>query len=435
MTFETIIQTARERGASDIHLEGGMPMALRIRGTLRTFGEPLAPAALTQMAKGIVGEGNWPDFLARCSWDLSRTVAGTRCRINVLRSARGVGFAIRLLTSFQATLQTLNLHPDLRRVVQPTNGLVIITGPTGSGKTSTQAALLQELNLSEPRHIITVEQPIEYALTPRQSFIRQREVGRDTPSFEQALIDALREDPDVLMVGEMREPHVMRLTLSAAETGHLVLATMHSSTAAEALQRIASSFPAEIQSAVCAQLADCLVAVIAQRLSYRPEKGIRVPECEVLMASHGARALIRAGQFFKLGSVIETGAADGSWSFARYGEWLARKSDWHVPTAPQLQDDDGASGFADVELGSMPPPPATPPATAAAPPKTQPFSPPRASAPSPTPARPAAPAASAASKKPTSRAAYTVNEEGVLELSEGEDDPEAILRELEKRKG
>ncbi len=420
MTFESLIQTARERGASDIHLEGGMPMALRIRGTLRTFGEPIAPAALSQMARAVVGEANWPEFLARCSWDLSRTVAGTRCRINVLRSARGVGFAIRLLSSFQATLQTLNLHPDLRRVVQPSNGLVIITGPTGSGKTSTQAALLQELNLSEPRHIITVEQPIEYALTPRQSFIRQREVGRDTPSFEQALIDALREDPDVLMVGEMREPHVMRLTLGAAETGHLVLATMHSSTAAEALQRIASSFPAEIQSAVCAQLADSLVAVIAQRLSYRPDRGIRVPECEVLMASTAARALIRAGQFFKLQQVIETGAADGSWSFARYGEWLARKTDWHVPSAPQLQDDEGAFGAVELSGGEgLPPPPMPSPAAPVV----------RA------PARvPAVAVSTPAPRKSAPRAEYTVNEEGVLELSGGEDDPEAILRELEKKR-
>ncbi|HZA14169.1 MAG TPA: ATPase, T2SS/T4P/T4SS family, partial [Myxococcaceae bacterium] len=235
MTLDDIVRLARERGASDIHLEGGMPAALRIRGDLHVSGEPIPPAALSAMAREVIGDEEWPEFVQRGSYDLSRGIHGVRCRINVLRSARGIGFAIRLLTSFQATLQRLNLHPDLRRLIERSNGLVLVSGPTGSGKTSTLAALLQEINLAEARHIITVESPIEYALTPRLSFIRQREVGRDTPSFAQALVDALREDPDVLMVGEMREPEVMRLTLSAAETGHLVLATVHSSTAAEAL--------------------------------------------------------------------------------------------------------------------------------------------------------------------------------------------------------
>ena len=431
LSLESLVHTAQERGASDVHLEGGMPLALRIRGELRTAGEPLTPQALTALARDVIGEDEWGAFVARGSHDASRSVGGARVRLNILRTARGVGFAIRLLSSFQATLPSQNLHPDLRRLVARDNGLVIITGPTGSGKTSTLAALLQEINLSEARHIITVEQPIEYALLPRQSFIRQREVGRDTPSFEQALVDALREDPDVLMVGEMREPHVMRLTLAAAETGHLVLATMHASTAAEALQRIVSSFPAEIQGAVSAQLADCLVGVVAQRLSFRAEPGIRVPECEVLMASTGVRALIRQGQFFKLASAIETGAADGSWSFARYGEWLSRKTDWYVPPAPQAGAALSTSPMArepaaDFSRGASLPP------VAAAP---RPSSRPAADAAS-TPSLSAVPAASASSapagKKPPVTKSH-VNEEGVLELGE-EDDPEAILRELERKR-
>ncbi len=336
MELESIIRRAREQGASDVHLEGGMPMALRVRGTLRLVGEPVPSSALTALAREVVGEDGWHEFVERCSYDVSRTLEGQRIRINVLRSARGVGFAIRLLSTSQATLKRLNLHPDLRRLVEPTHGLVLVSGPTGSGKTSTLAALLQELNLGEARHIITVESPIEYALVPRQSFIRQREVGRDTPSFAQALVDAMREDPDVLMVGELREPEVMRLTLNAAETGHLVLATVHSASAGEALSRVVSAFPPEIQGAVCAQLADCLVGVVCQRLRYRPEVGLRVPECEVLMASTAVKSIVRQGAFYKIPSVIETGAADGSWSFQRYTEWLARKTDWSQPTpAPE----------------------------------------------------------------------------------------------------
>ncbi len=161
--------------------------------------------------------------------------------------------------------------------------------------------------------------------------IRQREVGRDTPSFEQALLDALREDPDVLMVGEMRDPETMRLTLSASETGHLVLATVHSSTCAEALQRVASAFPAEIQSAVCAQLADCLVAVISQRLRFREDLNIRVPECEILMATHAVKNFIRTREFFKIVSALETGAEHGMWTFQRYAKWLESRTNFFVP--------------------------------------------------------------------------------------------------------
>jgi twitching motility protein PilT len=251
----------------------------------------------------------------------------------VLRTSRGVGFAIRLLTNSHATLKSLNLHPDLVRLVQPTHGLVLVCGPTGGGKTSTLAALLQEINLREARHIITIESPVEYALPPRKSFIRQREVGRDTPSFEQALLDSLREDPDVLMVGELRDPEVMRLTLAAAETGHLVLATLHSASVAEALQRLVGAFAPEVQQSMCAQLADVLVGAVAQRLHFHEGQRLLVPECEVLMASTPTRALIRSGQFFKLASALETGASEGNYTFARYGDWLARKSDFVHPAA------------------------------------------------------------------------------------------------------
>ena len=392
MTLDDIVRLARERGASDIHLEGGMP------------------AALSAMAREVIGDEEWPEFVQRGSYDLSRGIHGVRCRINVLRSARGIGFAIRLLTSFQATLQRLNLHPDLRRLIERSNGLVLVSGPTGSGKTSTLAALIQEINLAEARHIITVESPIEYALTPRLSFIRQREVGRDTPSFAQALVDALREDPDVLMVGEMRKPEVMRLTLSAAETGHLVLATVHSSTAAEALQRVVASFPPEIQPAVCAQLADTLVGVVAQRLAWRGEVGVRVPECEVLMASTPVRALIRQGQFFKLASALETGAADGSWAWARYAEWLNRRTDWHVPKmSEELPPEPTAQPLRAVPSPSGSARPAT---------QRPPVPPQERARPKPVPSRPAPP-----------RAVRT--EDGVLELGGEEEDPEAILRELE----
>jgi twitching motility protein PilT len=335
MTLDSFVTLASEHSASDLHLEPGLPPALRIRGALRTLGEPVPAPILLEIARELAGEAGWTAFLERRSFDLSRTVQGVRCRINAFHTSRGVGLAIRLLASFQATLETLNLHPDLRKLVAQPHGLILVSGPTGSGKSSTLAALLQEINTTEARHILTIESPIEYPFRSQRAYIRQREVGRDTPSFEQALVDALREDPDVLMVGEMREPDTMRLTLNAAETGHLVMATVHSSTCIEALQRVVAAFPSEIQTAVAAQLADCLVAVLTQRLHYRPDVKIRVPECELLIPTNPVKAHIRNREFFKIASVLETGAEQGMWTFPRYRLWLDKRTHWFIPGQSQ----------------------------------------------------------------------------------------------------
>lgn len=379
MDLDALIGMAVANGSSDLHLEAGLPAAVRVRGSLRTVGDPLPAKALVDIAHEVLGPDNWAVFVERRSFDLSRTIHGVRCRINILHTSRGVGFAIRLLSSFQATIEKLNLHPDLKKLVAPTNGLILVSGATGSGKSSTLAALIQEINLNEARHIVTIESPIEYVFRPRRSYIRQREVGRDTPSFEQALIDSLREDPDVLMVGEMRDPETMRLTLSASETGHLVLATVHSATCAEALQRVVGAFPAEIQSGVAAQLADCILAVISQRLRYRPELNIRVPECEILVATHAVRNFIRNRDFFKIVSSIETGADHGMWSFQRYRAWLENRSGWHIPgQTPEVPDSDPA------ETAPATPAPATPQAF----PLTPKTSPGQKTSPRPTEDRP-----------------------------------------------
>ncbi len=359
MDLDALVSLAASNGASDLHLEAGLPAALRIRGTLRTSGEPIPGSALLEMARRVIGEEEWPRFLEQRSYDCSRNFHGVRCRLNILQTSRGVGFAIRLLSAFTANLEKLNLHPDFKKFVAASHGLILVSGATGSGKSSTLAALIEEINQTETRHIVTIESPIEYTFRPRRAYIRQREVGRDTPSFEQALLDSLREDPDVLMVGEMRDPETMRLTLSASETGHLVMATVHSSTCAEALQRVVSAFSAEIQSAVAAQLADCILAVISQRLRFRPELNIRVPECEILVPTHAVKNFIRTRDFFKITSSLETGAEHGMWTLQRYRSWLDSRKNWFIPGKTAEPPD--------TEAAEPPPAPVRPPAFPIAP--------------------------------------------------------------------
>ncbi len=354
MPLREWIRAARKLGASDLHLESAAPPVARVRSELLAVGEILAPADVKTMTHELLGPVAWEQFTQRGSADLSLVLGGTRCRINLYRTIRGYAIAVRLLSPSVNDLRGCNLHPDLRSLINAHSGLVVVSGPTGSGKTTTLAALLEEINASRACNIITLESPLEYLFSNRRSFIRQREVPTHSPSFEQGLIDSLRENPDVLVVGEMRTPEVMRLTLNAAETGHLVLATMHSATCAEAVTRLCMSFAAEIQGSVRAQLADCLVGVLCQRLDFIETHQLRVPRCELLLASQAARGTIRSGNFSQLSNVIQSGGDDGMWSFDRYQRWMSQHKEWvKSSAAPAVADD---------------PPAAATPATAAKPP-------------------------------------------------------------------
>jgi twitching motility protein PilT len=322
------ITAAQRLSASDLHIEADTPLVMRVRGDLATVGAAVPAEHVQRIARELLGEQRWDEFLVRGSADLSVDVASVRCRVNAFRTVRGLALAVRLLTSSIRSLEACNLHPDLRRFTQAHSGLIVLSGPTGCGKSTTLAALVEEINGAHARNILTIESPIEHLFANRRSFVRQREVPTHSPSYEQAIVDALREDPDVLVIGEMRTPEVMRLTLNAAETGHLVLTTMHSATCAEALYRITNSFAAEIQTSIRAQLADCLVAVVCQQLEFIEAEGLLVPRCEVLTASSGAKGTIRAGQFSQIANVLQSGGEAGMWTFERYQRWLEQRRDW-----------------------------------------------------------------------------------------------------------
>jgi twitching motility protein PilT len=329
--FDEWIEQAYSLGASDLHLEAETPVVVRIRGDLQSVGGFVAGDTLVQVSRELLGAAHWARFQEQGSADISESVGGIRCRVNFFHTIRGIAIAIRLLAPAIKDLRACNLHPDFRQFIEASSGLIIICGPTGSGKSTTLAALIEEINATRARNIVTLESPIEYLFANRQSFIRQREIPTHSPCFEQGITDALRENPDVLVISEMRTPEVMRLTLNAAETGHLVLATMHSANCTEALSRICMSFPSDIQASVRAQLADCLVAVSCQRLDFLGAHRLRVPRCEILLPTSGAKGTIRVGNFSQLATVLQSGGEEGMWTFERYQRWTDQITDWVRP--------------------------------------------------------------------------------------------------------
>jgi twitching motility protein PilT len=335
--------------------------------------------------------------------------------VNIFQTLRGIAAAIRILAPGIKDLRACNLHKDFRKLIEALSGLIIISGPTGSGKSTTLAALIEEINATRARNVVTLESPVEYIFANRQSFIRQREVPMHSPSFEQGIMDALRENPDVLVISEMRTPEVMRLTLNAAETGHLVLATMHSANCAEALSRVCMSFPADIQPSVRAQLADCLVGVCCQRLDFLGSHRLRVPRCEILLPTSGARGTIRAGNFSQIASVLQSGGDEGMWTFERYQRWMEQVTDWVRPPPVAALRSTGEAGIPRSAPGFRPLKP--------------PSAKPESSVPNQTRSAPAKPPAMSSSKRASN---ITVPADEVIEVPAEEMDL-AALAELAKK--
>ncbi|MFM8340133.1 MAG: type IV pilus twitching motility protein PilT, partial [Fluviibacter sp.] len=246
-----------------------------------------------------------------------------RYRANAYRQQRGVGMALRPIPAIVPTLESIGAPPVLGGLSEHSHGLVLIVGPTGSGKTTTLAAMVEHINQTAAKHVLTIEDPIEFIYTPGRALITQREVGRDTPSFADALKASLREDPDVILLGEMRDLETIRLALTAAETGHLVLATLHTATAAQAVERIVEVFPGSERDLARTLLADVLRAVVAQELLPRRDGQGRIAAHEVLIGTPAVRNLIREQKTAQLVSVMQMGQQQGMHTMTQSLERLA----------------------------------------------------------------------------------------------------------------
>lgn len=304
-----LVAHAAARRASDLHLSEGEPPTIRIDGRLHRLDH--APVSLSTVLP--LGENAEAHFARTASIDLGMDVPDVgRVRIHLFRAHAGRAASIRLLPRAAPLLASLDLPVPLDDLVELPHGLVLVCGAAGSGKSTTLAALAQEALRRRSIVLVTLEDPIEYALAaPDTSVLRRRQIGRDVPDFANGLRDALRQDPDLILIGEMRDPETIGLALTAAETGHLVLASLHSRSAASAIERIVDAYPPERASQVRTQLADSLRAVVAQRLLPRARGTGRVPAVEVLRGTHAVASLIREGKTAQLGSTIQSGRREG----------------------------------------------------------------------------------------------------------------------------
>jgi pilus retraction protein PilT len=263
---------------------------------------------------------------------MAMTIRNIRIRVNVFNTTRGLSIAIRLLPGTVPTIEKLNLHHSLKQIAELRSGLVLICGATGSGKSTTIAALVDEINRTRTAHMVTLEDPVEYRYVSRKSFIEQRELGTHMPSFEQGLVDVLREDPDVIVVGELREPEVMRLTLNAAESGHLVIATLHATHAEDAMYRLCNSFPQEAQEEIRHQVASTLQWLVVQQLVIKEDAGFRVPVLSILKGNQSIKGILRENKIPQLESAIQMGKNDGMFTAERYiREYLSKVSSFASP--------------------------------------------------------------------------------------------------------
>ena len=311
--MQNLLLEAVKSGASDLHITVGVPPILRIHGQLVHTEHPRLTVKDTEdLLTKITTPEQQQQFHERGESDFSFAIFGiSRFRVNAFRQRGSVAIVIRVVTETVPTLEELGHPPVFRTLASQPRGLVLVTGPTGSGKSTTLAAMIHLINSERACHILTLEDPIEYLHKHQKSIVNQREVHADTKSFTVALRAALREDPDVILVGEMRDPETIATAITAAETGHLVFATLHTGSAAQTIDRIIDSFPAYQQQQIRIQLSVTLQGIVAQQLLPRIDQKGRVAALEILIATPAVRNIIREGKTPQLTSVIQTGAKFG----------------------------------------------------------------------------------------------------------------------------
>jgi twitching motility protein PilT len=309
-----LLRTTREKGGSDLHLAAGMEPRMRLSGALEPVGgwPKLSADELAALLREVVSKEQWQEFGATGDLDFALQVAGVaRFRGNYLRQERGPAAVFRTIPEKIASLEELGLPPVLGRLAELRSGLVLVTGPTGSGKSTTLAAIIDRINRSSARHIVTIEEPVEFVHTGIRSVFSQREVGTDTDSFAGALRSAIRQDADVVLVGEMRDLETIALALRAAEMGLLVFGTLHTNSAAKTIDRLIDVFPAEEQAQTRVSLAESLVAIVSQLLVPRADGSGRVAVNEVLLRTSGLGNLIREGNLPMLATLMQSGRKHG----------------------------------------------------------------------------------------------------------------------------
>jgi twitching motility protein PilT len=308
MDITQLLTFAVTEGASDLHLSSGEPPMLRIHGDIKRLDHsPLTREQVHNMAFDVMSDTHRRIFQEKLDIDFSFELGDlARFRVNVFMQRKGEGVVFRTIPTKVVTLDELGMPPILKEVCKKERGLVLLTGPTGSGKSTTLAAMVDYINENWECHILTVEDPIEFVHQPKKSLINQREVGPHTQSFANALRSALREDPDVILVGEMRDLETISLALTAAETGHLVLGTLHTSSAPKTVDRIIDAFPAGQQNQVRAMFSESLEAIVTQTLC-KKKGGGRIAACEILVGVPAVRNLIREGKIHQIPSTMQTG--------------------------------------------------------------------------------------------------------------------------------
>jgi len=312
-TLDQLLDQAANRGASDVLLIAESPVTLRVHGALTAAGGAiLSPEDTRNLLLPLLGNTQYQELQNSKSVDLCFARAGIgRFRANLHHQRGSLAGSIRLLPEKIPTIESLHLPAALKRLAEARQGLILVTGPTGCGKSSTLAAMLDLINNQRRDHIVTIEDPVEYVHANRNSIVEHIEVGRDTRDFTSSLRSILRQNPDVILVGEMRDAETISTVLTAAETGHLVLSTLHTNDTSQSILRILDSFPAGNQPQIRQQLSLALLAIVAQQLVPGARESVRYPAVEIMIASHAVRNLIRKGEDHQLYSAISTGRADG----------------------------------------------------------------------------------------------------------------------------